>query len=460
MGSSIPPSLRRIIADQAGTVSRRQVLQAGVSRSTIISKVTHGSWQPLHRGVYGAFTGMIRWEAHLWAAVLYAGPGALLSHETAAEVLGLTDRRCPTIHVTIPESRRVRPPEGVTIHLSSFDYPRWRPQRGTPPHTFYAETIIDLVAAADNLDDVVAWVSRGIARHLVGKAQLNAAVAAHRRFRWRDHIDEVIERVADGSHFPLEFRYDRDVERAHGLPGATRQAKFVKPDGSSGFRDRCYKEYGLIVELDGKQFHDAEQRGQDQARDNEAAATTGATLRYGWADVDRASCETAGQVYRALRKRGYRGTMRLCSATCRALPAPLPPASRRALGQADRQQPPVPSQVWLSHASASIVSTVQILQARGLLRRTAQLEGRTVPRPGRHQRRLRSAHLLSAGGVRGDGARTRGDQARAPARSTFRVFLDPAGHPFCLCAEGLALPRIGPPRSACQPGRPSSRGGL
>ncbi len=40
------------------------------------------------------------------------------------------------------------------------------------------------------------------------------------RFRWRDEIDEVIERVAGGSHFPLEFRYDRDVERAHGLPAA------------------------------------------------------------------------------------------------------------------------------------------------------------------------------------------------------------------------------------------------
>jgi very-short-patch-repair endonuclease len=206
----------------------------------------------------------------------------------------------------------------VTIHRSSFDFPRWRPQRGIPPHTFYAETIIDLVAAADNLDDVVAWVSRGIARNLVGEAQLRAAVAARRRFRWHDQIDGVIETVAGGSHFPLEFRYDRDVEHAHGLPAAVRQAKFVKQDGSTGFRDRCYKEYGLIVELDGKQFHPAEQRGQDQARDNEAAATTGTTLRYGWTDVDRTPCETAGQVYRALRKRGYRGAIRLCSASCMA----------------------------------------------------------------------------------------------------------------------------------------------
>jgi hypothetical protein len=124
--------------------------------------------------------------------------------------------------------------------------------------------------------------------------------------------------VAGGSHFPLEFRYDRDVERAHGLPVSAKQVKYIKRDGTRGFRDRCYEEYGLIVELDGKEFHEAEQRGRDRARDNEAAATTGATLRYGWADVDAGACDTAGQVYRALRKRGYQGAIRPCSATCRA----------------------------------------------------------------------------------------------------------------------------------------------
>ena len=306
---------------------------AGVPPSTVASKVGHGLWQQVHPGVYYAFTGEVRWEARLWAAVLYAGPGALLSHETAAEILGLTDRRHPVIQVAVPASRRVKPPQGVAIHYSSFDYPRWRPQRGVPPHTFYAETIIDLVGAADNLDDVIAWVSRGIARNLIGPAQLKMAVRARRRFRWRDQIDAVIDSVANGSHFPLEFRYDRDVERAHGLPAATRQAKFVKPDGSRGFRDRYYEKYRLVVELDGREFHPDEQRGRDRARDNEAAVTAGATLRYGWADVTRTSCETAGQVYRALRKRGYQGSIRPCSAACGALLVASPAvALRQALG--------------------------------------------------------------------------------------------------------------------------------
>jgi hypothetical protein len=318
MSNKIPPALRGIIAEQAGMVSRRQVLRAGLSRNTIDSKVRHGLWQQVHLGVYATFTGSVEWDARRWAAVLYAGPGALLSHETAAEILLLTDRRLPVIQVTIPERRRVRPPRGVRIHRSSFDYARWRPLRGIPPHTFYADTIIDLVAAADNRDAVVAWISRGIARKLVTKAELTAAVAARARLRWRDQLDEIIETVAGGSHFPLEYRYDHDVERAHGLPAAVRQAKFVMPDGTRGFRDRCYDRFGLIVELDGAGYHPAEQRGRDQARDNEAAALVGATLRYGWADVAAAPCETAGQVYRALRQRGYQGAIGACSPACRA----------------------------------------------------------------------------------------------------------------------------------------------
>lgn len=316
--SSIPPGLRRLITEQAGVVSRRQLLRAGVSRNAVDSKVRHGLWQQIHRGVYYIFTGEIRREARLWAALLYAGPGALLSHETAAEILMLTDRRHPLIQLTVRSDRRVKPPPGVAVHYSSFDYPRWRPQRGVPPHTFYAETIIDLVAAADNLDDVVAWVSRGIARNMISAAQLKAAAAARGRFRWRDRIGDVIDQVAGGSHFPLEFRYDRDVERAHRLPPAVKQAKFTKPDGTRGFRDRYYEKYGLIVELDGREFHPEDQRAKDRARDNEAAATSGATLRYGWTDVNGTPCETAAQVYRALRKRGYRGSLRPCSAACRA----------------------------------------------------------------------------------------------------------------------------------------------
>src|ERR1700733_13068838 len=50
-----------------------------------------GPWQQLHFGVYATLTGKPPPDARLWAAVLRAGPQSILSHETAAELHGLTD---------------------------------------------------------------------------------------------------------------------------------------------------------------------------------------------------------------------------------------------------------------------------------------------------------------------------------------------------------------------------------
>jgi hypothetical protein len=259
----------------------------------------------------------------LWAALLHAGQGAVLSHETAAELVGLADRQSALINITIPNGRRVVAPPGVKIHITRQPCPKWSYAQGIPPHTLPDDTIIDLVNAAASLDDAVGWVTAGFARHFISEWPFRQAVEARSRLRWRDQIDEIITLAAGGTHSVLEYRYDRDVERAHGLPRATRQFPFTKPDGSRGFRDRCYEHYGtLVIELDGKRYHPGEVQHRDRARDNQAAAKGGSTLRYDWSDVTRQPCETAAQVYAALRERGYRGLIRPCSPGCRAVGAP------------------------------------------------------------------------------------------------------------------------------------------
>jgi hypothetical protein len=258
-------------------------------------------------------------SAQLWSAVLAAGPGAQLSHESAAEVLRLTDRRSPLIHVAIPANRRVISPQGVRIHISSRLNGGWRFARGIPPHTLAEETVIDLVHAADDLDDVIACVTGAFARNLTDVERLRREAAARGKLRWRADLGEIILAGAGGAHSVIEYRYDHDVEQAHGLPKAAKQVKYTKPDGSRGYRDRYYEEYKLIVELDGKQYHPAERRGHDQDRDNDAAATVGSTLRYGWVDVTGKRCDSARQVHTALTGRGYTGPLKPCSPVCAAI---------------------------------------------------------------------------------------------------------------------------------------------
>jgi Transcriptional regulator, AbiEi antitoxin len=320
MSNDIPPSLREKARFQAGVVSRQQALRSGLSVGAIRWQLTCGRWRQVYPGVYATFSGPAGREAQLWAAVLYAGKGAQLSHETAAEVNGLTERQSRLIHVSISADRRVSPPNGVKIHLSAYLDLKARFPRGVVPHTLVEETIIDLVDTANSPDEACGWVTAAFGRRLTGEGPLRTALSARRKLRWRGQLDEMIIAAAGGAHSLLEFRYDRDVERAHGLPRAGQQVPVTKPDGSRGFRDRYYEKYGLVIELDGKLAHPTERRGLDRSRDNDATAAGGSTLRYDWDDVTRRTCDTASQVARALAKRGWPGRPRPCSPPCRAVP--------------------------------------------------------------------------------------------------------------------------------------------
>jgi hypothetical protein len=170
--------------------------------------------------------------------------------------------------------------------------------------------------AAGTFDDVCGWVTRAIARELTDETMLRAAMKARQRLRWRTDLHELIAAAAGGDHSVLEFRYHRDVERAHRLPESARQVPFTTPGGRRGRRDRVYQEYGVVIELDGRLAHPAENQGKDQTRDNAAAVDGKQSLRYGWSQVKWQPCETAVEVAKVLRRRGWRDRPRPCSPGC------------------------------------------------------------------------------------------------------------------------------------------------
>jgi hypothetical protein len=317
VSNDIPPRLAAIARNQAGLVSRRQALNAGLTRGMIDAKVWSGWWERVHEGVYKTFTGPLTRDGLLWAAVLHAGRDAYLSHGTAAELNRLADDAPSVIDVTIPGNRRVIAPKGIIIHRSTHKAMIWRPP-GIPAYSIAEQTVIDLVQAGADKDDIVALVTGGFNRKLLTENHLRAVAQTRKKLRRRYDFDEIISLAAGGTHSPLEYRHDTDVQRAHGLPEPVKQAKFLKPDGTSGYRDRYYPQYGrLVIELDGKHFHPDDQRDLDQERDNQAAVT-GSTLRYGWSDVTSKACETARQEADALSHRGWAGKLKPCSPDCRA----------------------------------------------------------------------------------------------------------------------------------------------
>ena len=105
-----------------------------------------------------------------------------------------------------------------------------------------------------------------------------------KKMRWRAELDDVLAAAGSGIHSVLEYRYLRDVERAHGLPRSRHQVRVVI-DGKVVYRDVYYEEYQVAVELDGRLAHPDEERWRDSHRDTQAHVQGVQTCRYGWRDV-------------------------------------------------------------------------------------------------------------------------------------------------------------------------------
>ena len=48
--------------------------------------------------------------------------------------------------------------------------------------------MLDLAAAAAQLDDAIGWVTRALGRKLTTQAELRTALALRRRIRWRTEL--------------------------------------------------------------------------------------------------------------------------------------------------------------------------------------------------------------------------------------------------------------------------------
>ena len=205
------------------SLSTAQAAAAGIPPSVVYNQLRYGRWQRVHSGVYATFTGPLDREAELWAVVLRAGPASALSHHTAAELHGITQERAGLIHVTVPPGLRVQPISGVVIHRTVTSY-RVGPAANQLPRTPVPETVLDLTQVSRRLDDAVDWICKGVGRGLTTPDLLVTALEARKRVRWRADLLGALSDVSDGVRSPLEYRYVRDVERAHVLPRAVPQA--------------------------------------------------------------------------------------------------------------------------------------------------------------------------------------------------------------------------------------------
>jgi hypothetical protein len=266
------PTGARVLA-QDGVVSRSQALEAGWSSRWVAYRLDAGRWQRLLPGVYAMFSGPVPARARAWAALLYAGPQAVLAGRVALWLRGTrhlpgSDRgRRPATSARAPQQGlriRVRAGLGEVAHPVA---PATAAGRGRAPRRR---------DRLDAVDQVVTLLLRAVHTRATTPSRLGERLACRARHRWRAVVTELLDDARAGALSALERRYLRTVHRRHGLPAATLNAQ--EAYRSSGtvvhrYRDIRHVAADVVVELDGRDAHPAAEAFRDRRRDNALVAT-------------------------------------------------------------------------------------------------------------------------------------------------------------------------------------------
>lgn len=162
--------LYMVAASQMGHVTARQARTCGMASNLIAYHVSTGRLMRVHRGVYRLRDYPSSPREEVMAAWLAAGPHrAVISHESALDILGLGDLIPDRVHLMVPRSVRNLPRlHGIRFHTSSKppqpkDVLTREGMRVTAP----SRTVLDLAQAGIAPDHLESVVREGIAKGIL-----------------------------------------------------------------------------------------------------------------------------------------------------------------------------------------------------------------------------------------------------------------------------------------------------
>lgn len=305
---------QRLLADQAGLVTRRQLDAHGFTRHALDAHLAARRWRKVLPRVYATFTGELSRSTRITASLLYAGPYAALSHRTAAEewgILPVVDDA--PVHVTVPYQSSPASQPDLVVHRSRA----WRHLviATEPPRTARADTVIDIALCAGDARTAMRTLLVTAAGANVSPTELNLRLEQRPPPRYKRALTDAVRWLAEGVGSALEAHYLLDVEDAHGIPRARRQAP-TRVDGNRLLEDCDYSGVGvpLIVRLDGWRYHaNSKVALRDRRRANAAELDDRPHLVFGWHEVQRDPCAVAREVIAVLRRGGWRGGTSRCA---------------------------------------------------------------------------------------------------------------------------------------------------
>jgi REase_MTES_1575 len=292
---------------QRGVVTRRQLRGLGMSAATVDHALATGRLHSIFRGAAAVGHAHLDRNAHLRAATLICGPGSVVSHGTAAHLLGLWEHPPPKIDVIAPAEAGRKHSDIRRRHAPLPDNrDRW--VYDGVPCTSPARTIIDCaggcrgasgerrlrrlveqaaVAQVLNVPEVRAILAKGPRR--LGSPLLRLILED-----WRDHEPSTrLRSTMEARMLPLLSR--------HGLPAP--ECNVWLRAGAKDYQvDFLWRARRLVVETDSAKFHDnPEARRRDDDRDRALPTAGYRVWRLRWDDLEHHPARTMAKLAQRLR---------------------------------------------------------------------------------------------------------------------------------------------------------------
>jgi hypothetical protein len=237
-----------LVRAQHGVIGRSQLLGLGFTKSGIEHRVRTGRLHPIVRGVYAVGRNQISREGRWMAAVLACGPGAALSHRSAAALWGFGKEHPHYIDVSVRRTSEARI-SGVRCHRRPSLPSNEVDLRLKIPVTQPVRTFLDLATVTG---------PKTLERSINEADKLDVIDADSLRKALDDHPGEpgirLLRHVLDKHTFRLSDdeleRLFRPLAAAAGLP--TPLTKHIVNKFEVDF---FWPDLGLVIETDGWRYH-------------------------------------------------------------------------------------------------------------------------------------------------------------------------------------------------------------
>jgi hypothetical protein len=241
------------LSAQEQVVSRRQALACGIPRNTVdLWCGPNGKWQKLLPGIYLTVTGKPTSEQRLVAAVLYAGPQAVITGPAALRLHRLRSPGPDIIDVLIPHAVRRQSTGFVRIHRTVRRPRVYR--TGVIRFCHAARAVADAARVLTSVDDVKGVVAEAVQKRACSIAEIGLELEKGST-RESVRLRAALRSVRAGTRSVAEDRFRARVMKSN-LPAPRYNVFLRAADGTDiGEVDAWWADAGVSVEIDSQEYH-------------------------------------------------------------------------------------------------------------------------------------------------------------------------------------------------------------